>query len=193
MRNDKFGRFVNSMFYDIMVKALQFRSIVVNPELFGVFLYHCASYDPRVWDLQLSKDGLEVYNFIDQEQRESLMLKTRCTIYRSVREILHVVSSLEHKQRYDPFMSTCSLLKEFDPTFKVGGSALGVEHWPLPLRVCVAVRLSNGYCRCVRGVAFGLSTGFSRCVCGVDGWAQPLFARCCCQVEHWLQLLRVWC
>lgn len=117
LRADKFNRFMQSMFYDLMVKALQLRRIVINPDLFANFLQLCTDLSPQNWELTLAEDGLEVYNALDQG--ETLMLKTRCTIYRPARQILEVVSTPRHKLRYDHFLISCDVLKEFDDSFKV--------------------------------------------------------------------------
>lgn len=118
LRADKFHRFMQSMFYDLMAKALQFRSFVVNQEIFARFMQICTDLSPERWELTLAEDGLEVYNAVEAHG-ETLMLKTRCTIYRPAKEILEVVSSPRHKVGYDHFLVSCDVLKEFDKSFKI--------------------------------------------------------------------------
>lgn len=120
LRTDKFHSFVASMFFDTMVKALQLRSIVINPQLFDAFLDKCVSSDPAVWEHTVTREAIEVYTYLPYaDSTEALMVKTRCTIYRPAEQVLEVVSSPLHKPRYDPDLAACEVLREYDASFKV--------------------------------------------------------------------------
>lgn len=84
--------------------------------------------DPRVWELTLRRDGLEVYTQINSNininsnstvDDDMLVVKARCTIYRPAHSILRAVSTPAVKLRFDASLAACHTVREFDDTFKI--------------------------------------------------------------------------
>lgn len=125
LRMASFARFLETSFFDLMVKGLELRDLVINDALLDEFRARCTS--DIGWTAKNSKElGAQERFEGSSGNKEVIYLKTRLLIQAAPNDILRAVSSFSERLKFDKDLEAIQELASFGNSFRVVKlSALG--------------------------------------------------------------------
>lgn len=123
MKHGTFSRFLQSIFYELLMRGLECKALVVNPVVLHTFVELCKSDHPKAWKRKKKTSqslGYECFEWAEVlgEGVEGI-IKCRCDFECAGAIVHHVVSDCQQRLRYDDTLGRVDILHQFDPQFRV--------------------------------------------------------------------------